>query len=83
MQNELLKVIEKGIVCFEYGGRASGQTITLQTDHMLFIVLGHFEKLWKNNKTLHQKFPKITNEDLYRMQNEARIFTPFFYKSDL
>ncbi|WP_235852531.1 AAA family ATPase [Helicobacter vulpis] len=66
VQNELLKVIEKGIVSFEYGGRANGETITLQTDHMLFIVLGHFEKLWKNNqlKTPHQKLPKFSNEDL-------------------
>ncbi|WP_233704354.1 AAA family ATPase [Helicobacter cynogastricus] len=64
VQNELLKVIEKGIVSFEYGNGSNKQTISLKTDHMLFIVLGHFEKLWKNNKTLHQKLPKITNENL-------------------
>uniref|UniRef100_UPI001F22D2B7 AAA family ATPase n=1 Tax=Helicobacter salomonis TaxID=56878 RepID=UPI001F22D2B7 len=39
VQNELLKVIEKGIVSFEYGGRASGQTITLQTDYSCPCVL--------------------------------------------
>ncbi|WP_233704491.1 AAA family ATPase [Helicobacter cynogastricus] len=64
VQNELLKVIEKGMVSFEYGDGSNKQTISLKTDHMLFVVLGHFEKLWKNNKTLHQKLPKITNENL-------------------
>ncbi|WP_104726094.1 AAA family ATPase [Helicobacter felis] len=63
VQNELLKVIEKGIVSFDYGGRASGETITLQTDHMLFIVLGHFEKLWKDNSS-SEKLPQFSNEDL-------------------
>ncbi|WP_235852417.1 AAA family ATPase [Helicobacter mehlei] len=63
VQNELLKVIEKGIVSFEYGNGSNKQTISLKTDHMLFIVLGHFEKLWKNNQS-HQKLPKITNENL-------------------
>ncbi|WP_240451776.1 AAA family ATPase [Helicobacter sp. L8] len=79
VQNELLKVIEKGIVTFEYGGRASGQTITLQTDHMLFIVLGHFEKLWKNNKS-HQKIPKFSNEGLIECGMKREFLRRFSIK---
>ncbi|WP_233708947.1 AAA family ATPase [Helicobacter baculiformis] len=71
VQNELLKVIEKGIVSFEYGQRTSHVTISLKTDHILFIALGHFEKLWHHNRAsalfeVSQKsklFP-FSNEDL-------------------
>ncbi|BDQ27374.1 AAA family ATPase [Helicobacter heilmannii] len=73
VQNELLKVIEKGFVSFDYGDRATGQKITLKTENMLFIILGHFEKLWHNNapkepdNVLFGKVPQIphfTSEDL-------------------
>ncbi|GMB91125.1 hypothetical protein NHP190009_02910 [Helicobacter ailurogastricus] len=73
VQNELLKVIEKGFVSFDYGNRAMGEKITLKTENMLFIILGHFEKLWHNNEpkepnnVLFGKVPKVphfTSEDL-------------------
>ncbi|CRF45788.1 AAA family ATPase [Helicobacter heilmannii] len=74
VQNELLKVIEKGFVSFDYGDRATGQKITLKTENMLFIILGHFEKLWHNNElkepnnVLFGKVPndrpQFTSEDL-------------------
>ncbi|WP_233758263.1 AAA family ATPase [Helicobacter ailurogastricus] len=72
VQNELLKVIEKGFVSFDYGNRAMGEKITLKTENMLFIILGHFEKLWHNNQEpdnvlfgkVPKRAPKFTNEDL-------------------
>ncbi|BEG57353.1 hypothetical protein NHP21005_10410 [Helicobacter sp. NHP21005] len=75
VQNELLKAIEKGVISFEYDKK----TISLKTDQILFVALGHFEKLWHGNSTEQKahsigfiptdyskpfKLPQFSNEDL-------------------
>ncbi|WP_240329466.1 AAA family ATPase [Helicobacter suis] len=80
VQNELLKVVERGKFFFEY----NKETISLKTDNILFIGLGHFEKLWHGNAKIQQihpigfistkstkhsqtlKSPQFSNEDLMR-----------------
>nr|WP_240329636.1 AAA family ATPase [Helicobacter suis] len=75
VQNELLKVVERGEVCFAY----NTETISLRTDNILFVGLGHFEKLWRDNAKVQQthsigfisdkllpvsKSPQFSSEDL-------------------
>ncbi|WP_233707504.1 AAA family ATPase [Helicobacter bizzozeronii] len=75
VQNELLKVVEKSVVSFEY----NKETISLKTEHILFVALGHFEKLWHGDTRGQQtnsigfiptehpkafKLPQFSNEDL-------------------
>ncbi|WP_240329963.1 AAA family ATPase [Helicobacter suis] len=54
VQSELLKMVEKGEISFEYGAGPKKETISLKTDHILFVALGHFEKLWRNNAKVQQ-----------------------------
>ncbi|WP_240329515.1 AAA family ATPase [Helicobacter suis] len=54
VQEELLKVVEKNEICFEYGTGKGKETISLKTNNILFVALGHFEKLWRGNAKVQQ-----------------------------
>ncbi|WP_163555670.1 AAA family ATPase [Helicobacter suis] len=50
VQNQLLKIVEKGLFSFEH----NKETISLKTDHILFVGLGCFEKISHGNAKKQQ-----------------------------
>ncbi|WP_163535122.1 AAA family ATPase [Helicobacter suis] len=57
VQSELLKMVEKGEISFEYGAGLKKETISLKTGHILFICLGCFEKISHSNIKVRQTHP--------------------------